>query len=125
MHIEMQPIRYEQMKSRNKGESSYAIRERVKKAYETQKRRYKRFNFRFNSKLPHKLIEDACQVTEEASDLLKKAMHELFISARAYDKILRVARTIADLDNQPLIGVSEISEAIGYRSLDTKSWLDV
>ncbi|NQT90308.1 MAG: YifB family Mg chelatase-like AAA ATPase [Candidatus Omnitrophica bacterium] len=123
MHIEVQPVRYEQMREKRAGEASQVIRERVKKARALQARRYSRHKFRFNAKLPHRFINEVCSITDEAADLLKKAMVELFISARAYDKILRVARTIADLDGRLIIGVDEISEAVGYRSLDTKSWL--
>lgn len=123
MHIEMQPIRYEQMRQRQAGETSEMIRARVKQARMIQKSRYRGYNFRLNAKLPHRLIDKVCQITEEAANLLKMAMDELFISARAYDKILKVARTIADLDNKPIIGVEEISEAIGYRSLDSRGWL--
>ena len=75
-----------------------------------------------NSHLPHGLINEVCQITDEAANLLKKAMSELFISARAYDKILKIAKTVADLDGRPIIGVEEVSEAIGYRSLDNKIW---
>lgn len=123
MHIEMQPIRYEQMRQKKSGETSPPIRERVRQARLIQKRRYQSYNFRLNAKLPHRLIDEVCQVTGEGAELLKKAMQELFISARGYDKILKIARTIADLDNKPMIGVEEISEAIGYRSLDSRRWL--
>lgn len=123
MHIEIQPIRYEQMRQGHIGETSQMIKARVIQARMIQKERYSRYNFRLNAKLPHRLIDEVCQITEEAAELLKKAMQELFISARAYDKILKVARTIADLDNRSIIGVEEISEAIGYRSLDNRGWL--
>lgn len=123
MHIEMQPIRYEQIRQRQDGVTSPAIRARVGAARMIQKKRYARCNFRLNAKLPHRLLDEVCQVTEEGAQLLKGAMQELSISARAYDKILKVARTIADLDGTPMIGVEEISEAVGYRSLDNRSWL--
>jgi magnesium chelatase family protein len=123
IHVEIQPIIYDQMRQKTKGESSDSIKLRVRKARMLQNNRYKRLHFKLNSKLPHRYIEESCQITEEAAELLKKAMTELFISARAYDKILKVARTIADLDEKPIIGIEEISEAIGYRSLDNRAWL--
>ncbi|MFH1868026.1 MAG: YifB family Mg chelatase-like AAA ATPase [Candidatus Omnitrophota bacterium] len=122
MHIEIQPIKYEQMRQKHSGESSLIIGARIKKAINIQKKRYEKCSFNFNSKLPHRLIDDICQITDEAAQLLKNAMAELFMSARAYDKILRVARTIADLDEKPAIGIDEISEAIGYRCLDRTFW---
>lgn len=124
MHIEVQPIRYEQMRGAHTGETSSAIMARIKKARQIQAKRYQKDNFKLNAKLPHRITDEFCQITDKASELLKKAMEELFISARAYDKILRVARTIADIDEKPLIDMEDISEAIGYRSLDRDIWLE-
>jgi len=124
MHIEVQPIQYEQMRGAHNGESSSTICQRIKKAHSVQANRYKRLGFKRNAKLSHSLTDEVCQTTDEAAALLKKAMQELFISPRAYDKMLKVARTIADLDARPLIGLEEISEAISYRSLDRHIWLE-
>jgi len=123
MHIEIQPIKYEQMIETTSEKTSIIIKERTKKARSAQKERYKNHNYSLNAKLPHRDLASYCQISEGAAGLLKTAMSELFISARAYDKILRVSRTIADLDNKPLIGAEEVSEAISYRCLDTKAWL--
>lgn len=123
MHIEIQPIKYEQMIEKSNERTSGVIKARIKDARSIQKQRYKEHRYKLNAKLPHRDLTNYCQITEEASELLKTAMSELFISARAYDKILKVSRTIADLDNKTLIGVEEISEAISYRCLDTKAWL--
>jgi magnesium chelatase family protein len=100
-----------------------SINERIRKARSVQKTRYAKSENMLNSGLSYKDMEDICQLTPEACDLLKTAMHDLFISARGYTKVLKVARTIADLDGKPVIGAEEISEAISYRSLDTRAWL--
>ena len=123
MHIEIQPIKYEQMIEKTSEKTSVNIKKRANEARSLQAERYKNNNYNFNAKLPHRDIGRHCQVSKEASELLRVAMSELFISARAYDKILRVSRTIADLDKKMLIGVEQISEAISYRCLDTKAWL--
>jgi len=123
MHIEIQPIKYEQMIERSSETTSVIIKMRAKSARSVQNQRYKNHRYSCNGKLPHRDIENYCKISEEASELLRMAMSELFISARAYDKILRVSRTIADLDNKPLIGAEQVSEAISYRCLDTKAWL--
>ena len=122
MHIEIQPIKYEQMIEKTDEKSSAMIKEHIKETRSIQKERYKKHRYKLNAKLLHRDLENYCQISEEASELLKIAMSELFISARAYDKILRISRTIADLDNKPLIGVEEVAEAISYRCLDTKTW---
>jgi magnesium chelatase family protein len=122
MHIELMPIKYEDIGRPTAAEPSSSIKKRVSQARLIQHRRYHRYGFSLNSQLPHKLLADTCAVSAEAADLLKQAMSEFFMSARAYDKILRVARTIADLDDKPSIGVEDISEAIGYRCLDAKIW---
>ena len=123
MHVEIQPIKYEQMIEKSNEKTSTTIREHIKKTRLIQRGRYKKHHYKLNAKLPHRDLESYCEISVEASELLKTAMSELFISARAYDKILRVSRTIADLDNKPLIGAEEVSEAISYRCLDTKAWL--
>ncbi len=123
MHIEIQPVKYEQMAGKPNEETSAAIKERIKQTRLIQKERYKEHKYNLNAKLLHRDLAGYCQISEEASELLKTAMSELFISARAYDKILKISRTIADLDNKPLIGAEEVSEAISYRCLDTKAWL--
>ncbi len=123
MHIEIQPIKYEQMIERTCETTSAIIKTRAKNARCVQNERYKNHRYKCNGKLPHRDIENYCKVSDEASELLRMAMSELFISARAYDKILRVSRTIADLDNKPIIGAEQVSEAISYRCLDTKAWL--
>jgi magnesium chelatase family protein len=123
MHIEINPVEYGQLSIKGPAEASLSINERIRKARSVQKTRYAKSENMLNSGLSYKDMEDICQLTPEACDLLKTAMHDLFISARGYTKVLKVARTIADLDGKPVIGAEEISEAISYRSLDTRAWL--
>jgi magnesium chelatase family protein len=122
LHIEVQPIRYEQMRQTSAAKESSLIKARVKKARDIQKIRYKDYTYKLNAKLTHNLVAKLCPITDKAQELLKKAMSELFLSGRAYDKILKVARTIADLEEKPIIDIEDISEAISYRTLDTKIW---
>lgn len=105
------------------GESSAIIRERVIKARQIQEERFKEFqgvhcNAQMNSKLMHLFAEP----DESGLALLREAMNRLQLSARAYDRILRVSRTIADLESSPSILPHHLAEAIGYRNLDRSSW---
>ena len=123
MHVEINPIEYEQLSSKASAETSLSIKQRIDNAIAIQQTRYSESEDMLNAKLSYKDLESICELTEEASNMLKSAMHELFVSARGYTKILKVARTIADLSEKPIIGVEEIAEAISYRSLDTRAWL--
>ena len=123
MHVEISPIEYEQLSSKTHAETSQSIKQRIDKARAIQQARYAESEDMLNAKISYKDLENICELTKEASDILKTAMHELFVSARGYTKILKVARTIADLAEKPIIGVEEIAEAISYRSLDTRVWL--
>ena len=123
MHVEINPIEYEQLSSKASAETSMLIKQRIDNAIAIQQARYSESEDMLNAKLSYKDLESICELTEEASNMLKAAMHELFVSARGYTKILKVARTIADLSEKPIIGDEEIAEAISYRSLDTRAWL--
>ncbi len=123
MHVEVNPIEYEQLSSRIHAEPSSSIKERILKARSIQETRYAGYDYMLNAMLSYKDLENTCQLTDEASGMLKAAMHELFVSARGYTKILKIARTIADLSEKPMIGAEECAEAISYRSLDTRAWL--
>lgn len=123
MHIEIQPVKYEEILQKRDEKSSETIKSRVKNARLIQKRRYRNHTYKLNAKLPHKHLNDYCIVTKRAAGLLKTAMSELFASARAYGKILKISRTIADIDNKEEIDTEQVAEAIGYRCLDTKCWL--
>jgi len=122
LHIEVKPVKYKNLGSNKKGESSEVIKERVNKAREIQLNRYKDFNIYTNGELTHSLIDRFCVIDETGKDILKKAFNNLGLSARAYDKILKIARTIADLDGEEYIKPNHIAEAIQYRSLDRKYW---
>jgi len=122
LHIEVKPVKYQNLGSNEKGESSEVIKERVNQAREIQLNRYKDFNIYTNGELTHSLIEKFCVIDNVGKEILKKAFNNLGLSARAYDKILKIARTIADLEKEENIKTNHIAEAIQYRSLDRKYW---
>ena len=122
IHIEVQKVEFEQLAEKRKGESSLAIRERVLKAREVQAQRYKNLNINYNAQIGPKEIEKYCELDDVSKNLIKNAMERLNLSARAYDRILKVARTIADLESSENINPAYISEAIQYRSLDRDFW---
>ena len=122
IHLELPRLSYEELSGKRSVENSEIIREKVDKARGIQKSRYKEDGIFFNAHLEPKGIEKYCQLEKEAGELLKMAILELGISARAYDKILKVARTIADLENEKEIKAPHITEAIGYRNLDRNLW---
>lgn len=119
IQIEVPSVKYEKLEGRA-GESSEVIRERVNKAREVQLARYKGLNIYSNAELSPKLIERVCKLNEPSKIILKKSFEKMNLSARAYSRILKVARTIADLDGKKDIDSTHIIEAIGYRSLDKK-----
>lgn len=122
IHIEVPSIKYKELVSKDTPEPSSAIRERVEKARTLQLKRFKEDGIFANSHMSHKQIKKYCALTEEGQKLLKAAIEELGFSARAFDKILKVGRTIADLSNSQDILPDHIAEAIQYRSLDRKVW---
>lgn len=119
---EADPMSYEELSANRKAESSSEIRRRVEKAVQIQKERYKNTDFRFNGDLPAKALEQYCVLSSQGRELLRKAYDQLGISARAYHRILKVARTIADMENSEIIQKEHLQEAIGYRVLDKKYW---
>lgn len=124
IHIEVTPVPFEKLSDEQKGESSVDIRKRVTTAREIQSNRFEGFeNTHYNAQMHVKQIREFCQLSEESKTLLKTAMEQLNLSARAYDRILKVSRTISDLANEPSILPNHISEAIQYRSLDREGWL--
>ena len=122
IHLEVPRLKLEHLTDKRRGEPSETIRKRVDKAREVQKARYTSDGINFNAHLDPKEMERYCVLDKESEELLKLAILELGISARAYDKILRVSRTIADLDGKDIIEAHHISEAISYRSLDRNLW---
>ena len=124
IHIEVAPVPFEKLSEDRKGESSIDIRKRVVAARDIQTQRFEEFKgVHYNAQMNTKLIETYCTLDEASKQLLKTAMERLNLSARAYDRILKVARTIADLEGTEKINGSHISEAIQYRSLDREGWL--
>jgi magnesium chelatase family protein len=124
IHIEVTPVPFEKLSDERKGESSIAIRKRVTKARELQIKRFKNSNsVHYNAQMNTKQIRKYCKLDTGSIQLLKTAMERLNLSARAYDRILKVARTIADLEGETAIESSHISEAIQYRNLDREGWL--
>lgn len=124
LHIEVPAIRYDELSDKKKGESSESIRLRVDKARKIQLERYKGLNIYCNAQLTPALTEKFCSLGEEAQAILKAAFDSLGLSARAHNRILKVARTIADLDGSENIKTAHLAEAIQYRSLDKKFWFN-
>ena len=123
IHIEAIPVKYEELQIGNvEEESSKKIRDRVDMARKKQLIRYKNEKIFSNSQLSAKNIYNYCKVDKEAKEILEASFDKLGFSARAYSKILKVARTIADLDDKEILGTNHIAEAIQYRSLDRKFW---
>ena len=121
--MEVTPVNFDELTKKEKGESSQQIRERVIKARDIQENRFvENEKIHANSQMNTKQIQSHCKLNPQSQDLLKTAMEKLDLSARAYDRILKVARTIADLDNAENISSAHIAEAIQYRSLDRESW---
>ena len=124
IHIEVTPVPFSKLSEEQKGESSIAIRKRVTEAREIQSKRFTHLeNVHYNAQMNVKQIRTFCKLSEESKTLLKTAMEKLTLSARAYDRILKVSRTIADLNNSENISPNHIAEAIQYRSLDREGWL--
>lgn len=122
LHIEVPPVEFDQLSSSKEEESSAAIKKRVDEARKIQFQRFANTSIACNAKIPPSLLRQFCQMSESANLLLKNAFKTLDLSARAYDRILKVSRTIADLDRSELIQSPHIAEAIQYRSLDRKYW---
>ena len=123
LHVEVTPVSFEELSSKEKGESSADIRKRVMAARELQGSRYKENEgVHANAQMSTKQLQVFCKLNPESQQLLKMAMTKLNLSARAYDRILKVARTIADLEKNKSITSEHIAEAIQYRSLDREGW---
>ncbi len=124
IHIEVQPVPFEKLTEERRGEASEIIRERVTTARDIQAERFQdNMNIHYNAQMNVKQIRIFCIMDETSKTLLKTAMEKLNLSARAYDRILKVSRTIADLESAKNILPNHISEAIQYRSLDRDGWL--
>lgn len=120
LHVEVKAMKYEKLNSGKKEEKSIQIKQRVNKARKIQNLRYKNYNIFSNSELKPNMIEKFCKLDNECKKILEVAFKKLGFSARAYGRILKVARTIADLDEKEYIKKEHLLEAIQYRSLDRK-----
>lgn len=122
IHIEVPPVDFDKLSDTHKGEPSAKIKERVEVARKIQQERLKGTTANCNAQMNSAMTREFCVASEPAMKMLRMAFDKLGLSARAYDKILRVARTIADLDSSEIIEATHIAEAIQYRSLDRKFW---
>ncbi len=122
LHVEVTPVEREEMASTTLAESSAAIRQRVIAARKVQSERFAGTGIHTNTMMTSAMLREFCPLTAESRMLLDRAMERLQLSARAYDRIIKVARTIADLEGAADIAPTHISEAITYRSLDRESW---
>lgn len=120
IQVEVSAVKYKKLQSDVESESSSKIRERVNNARKLQIERYKNQKIYSNSELTPKLMQKYCKLDDTGKKILKDAFEKLNLSARAHDRILKVARTIADLDKKENIEAKHIAEAIQYRSLDRK-----
>ncbi len=123
IHVEVTPVSYNELSTERTSEKSIVVRERVIKAREIQEKRYlDKEGVHCNAQISSKQLREVCKIDEAGNQLLKTAMERLGLSARAYDRILKVARTIADLEASERIETNHLAEAIQYRSLDREGW---
>jgi magnesium chelatase family protein len=123
MHIEVVPVDYGELASKQTSETSLEIRKRVVEARKHQTHRFQNMEkVHCNAEMNAKMIEQICEIPENGQELLKQAMQKFNLSARAHSKIIKLSRTIADLDGKPNIEVVHLAEAIQYRSLDKNLW---
>ena len=123
LHVEVTPVPFTELSSAKNSDNSTVIRERVIKAREMQAERYKNNpGIYCNAQISSKMLKEICVIDKVGQNLLKAAMEKLNLSARAYDRILKVSRTIADLDGSEKIKPEHLAEAIQYRSLDREGW---
>jgi magnesium chelatase family protein len=122
IHVEVPPVDFNELSGKQKGESSAMIKLRVDKTRKIQQNRYAGSGVTCNARLTPSLLRKYCILTNEAKTLLKRAFESMGLSARAYDRILKVSRTIADLEQSENIEVAHVAEAVQYRSLDRKYW---
>jgi len=122
IHVEVAPVEFSDLASSEKEESSAEIRKRVQSARDIQTERFKGTDITCNARITSDIMSRVCPMTDKARDLLKGVFDRLGLSARAYDRILKVARTCADMEGQEVIGQQHIAQAVQFRSLDRKYW---
>ena len=125
LHVEVTPVSFDQMTGREESETSATVRDRVIQAREVQTKRFAAYDsVHSNALMPSQMVKEVCDINPAGRALLKTAMEKLGLSARAYDRILKVARTIADLAGTEEIQIHHLAEAIQYRSLDRENWAE-
>ena len=123
LHVEVTPVDFSELSSSRKGETSAHIRDRVINARQIQTERFNGQHCIYcNAQMNSRLLHEVCAINQAGHHLLKIAMQKLNLSARAYDRILKVSRTIADLAGKKEILAEHLAEAIQYRSLDRENW---
>lgn len=123
LHVEVTPVSFNELSSDKRTDDSNSIRERVLRAREIQVKRFEgKESLYCNAQMESQLVQEICPITDAGKNLLKRAMQKLNLSARAYDRIIKVSRTIADLANSPDIKTEHLAEAIQVRSLDREDW---
>lgn len=122
IHVEVPPVEFDHISSTAKEESSEQIRERVQAAREIQNKRFKGTKITCNARITSDMLADVCVMTDRAKETLRNVFERMGLSARAYDRILKVARTIADMNGSEVIDKVHISQAVQFRSLDRKYW---
>jgi magnesium chelatase family protein len=124
LHVEVNKVSFEDLSDKRRGESSEVVRERVIACRDLQKARFTDIEKVYcNAQMHPKLVRKLCRLNENSNKLLKNAIERLGLSARAYDRILKVSRTIADLAQSKTILSEHVAEAVQYRNLDREGWL--
>lgn len=123
IHIEVPQVKFREITAPRTGEKSASIRQRVIAARQIQQQRFTGRKVTCNARMGSRELKEFCTISDSTLELLKMAMQENNLSARAYDRILKVARTIADLAGEARIGSDHIAEAIQFRSLDRQLWV--
>lgn len=124
LHIEVAPVEYEHIASKTREEDSASLRQRIKAARDIQNKRFAGTKITCNARITPDMLHEVCQLDARASQLLKSFFEKTGMSARGYDRILKVARTIADIGGEEIIGAQHISQAVQYRTLDRKYWAE-
>jgi magnesium chelatase family protein len=122
LHVEVPAVNYQELSATREGLSSTAMREQVMQARSVQRQRFGD-SARLNGRMIPRQIRQHCKLDAEGQEILKSAVEGLGLSARAHDRVLRVARTIADLENAPEVKATHVTEALNYRILDRKLWV--
>ena len=120
--IQAPTVSYRELVESSENETSKDIRARVIQCHEIQRKRYEKEDFHFNSRIPAARIRDFCRLGEKEEHYMESMFHKMELTARTYHKILRVARTIADMEHSADIHLAHLNEAVCYRSMDERFW---